>query len=53
MARKVFFSFKYKQDVSRSMVVRHSWVTQGKKAAGFIDAADFEKIEKKMGVINL
>ena len=48
MARKVFFSFKYK-DVSRSMVVRNSWVTQGKEAAGFIDAANFEKL-KKQGV---
>jgi len=46
MARRVFFSFKYK-DVSRAMVVRNSWVTQGKKAAGFIDAADFEKIKKQ------
>lgn len=47
MARHVFFSFKYKQDVSRAMVVRKSWVTQGKKAAGFIDAADFEKLKKQ------
>ncbi len=46
MARKVFFSFKYK-DVSRAMVVRNSWVTQGKEAAGFIDAADFEKIKRQ------
>jgi hypothetical protein len=46
MARQVFFSFKY-QDVSRAMVVRNSWVTQGKEAAGFIDAADFEKIERE------
>ncbi|MFA5643972.1 MAG: TIR domain-containing protein [Patescibacteria group bacterium] len=46
MMRKVFFSFKYK-DVSRAMVVRNSWVTQGKEAAGFIDAADFEKIKKQ------
>lgn len=45
MARRVFFSFKYKQDVSRAMVVRNSWVTQGKEAAGFIDAADFEELE--------
>jgi hypothetical protein len=28
------------------MVVRNSWVTQGKEAAGFIDAADFEELEK-------
>lgn len=46
MARRVFFSFKY-EDVSRAMVVRNSWVTQGKEAAGFIDAADFEKVKKK------
>jgi len=46
MARKVFFSFKYK-DVSRTMVVRKSWVAQGKEAAGFIDAADFEKLKKQ------
>ena len=44
--RHVFFSFKYK-DVSRAMVVRNSWVTQGNVAAGFIDAADFEKIKRQ------
>ena len=47
MARRVFFSFKYKEDVSRAMVVRNSWVTQSKEAAGFIDAADFEKVEQQ------
>ncbi|MBO6850090.1 MAG: TIR domain-containing protein [Marinobacter sp.] len=46
MGRKVFFSFKYK-DVSRAMVVRNSWVAQGKEAAGFIDKADFEAVKKK------
>jgi len=46
MSRKAFFSFKYK-DVSRAMVVRKSWVTQGKEAAGFIDAADFEEVKRK------
>lgn len=46
MARKVFFSFKYK-DVSRAMVVRNSWVAQGREAAGFIDAADFEKVKRR------
>ena len=57
MARKVFFSFKY-EDVSRAMVVRNSWVTQGKEAAGFIDSADFEKVKGrvimplKIGLIN-
>ncbi|MBX3018532.1 MAG: TIR domain-containing protein [Bdellovibrionaceae bacterium] len=46
MARKVFFSFKY-EDVTRAMVVRNSWVTKEKEAAGFIDAADFEEVERK------
>ena len=46
MARKVFFSFEY-SDVSRAMVVRNSWVTQGREAAGFIDAADFEELERQ------
>lgn len=47
MARRVFFSFKYKQDVSRAMVIKNSWVTQGREAAGFIDAADFEKLKRQ------
>lgn len=48
MARKAFFSFHYKNDVWRAMQVRNSWVTkEDKEAAGFIDAADFEKIEKE------
>jgi len=28
------------------MVVRNSWVTQGKQAAGFVDAADFEAVKR-------
>lgn len=46
MSRKVFFSFHYQNDVSRSMVVRNSWVTQGKEAAGFTDKAEFEKLKR-------
>jgi hypothetical protein len=46
MGRKTFFSFKY-EDVSRAMVVRNSWVAQGKEAAGFIDSADFEEVKRK------
>jgi hypothetical protein len=46
MTRHVFFSFKY-EDISRAMVVRNSWVTQGKQSAGFIDAADFEKVKRQ------
>jgi MTH538 TIR-like domain (DUF1863) len=29
------------------MVVRNSWATQGTQAAGFIDAADFEKVKRQ------
>lgn len=46
MARRAFFSFKYK-DVSRAMVVRNICITQGKEAAGFVDAADFEKLKRQ------
>ena len=45
MARRVFFSFEFEHDVQRAMVVRNSWVTQG-DAAGFTDAAAFEKLKK-------
>lgn len=46
MARRVFFSFEYEHDVSRAMVVRNSWVTRGREAAGFVDAADFEEVKR-------
>ena len=46
MARRVFFSFEYEHDVSRAMIVRNSWVTQGRDAAGFVDAADFEEVKR-------
>ncbi|MCC1485574.1 TIR domain-containing protein [Winogradskyella immobilis] len=46
MARRTFFSFHYANDVWRANIVRNSWVTQDRKAAGFIDAADFEEIKR-------
>ena len=46
MDRKVFFSFKY-EDLSRAIVVRDSWIAQGREAAGFIDPAGFEKLKKQ------
>lgn len=46
MARKVFFSFHYANDVVRANQVRNSWVTKDdKEAAGFVDAAEFEKVK--------
>lgn len=48
MARKTFFSFHYKNDVWRANQVRNSWVTKdNNEAAGFVDSADFEKVEKE------
>ena len=46
MARRVFFSFEYDHDVWRANVVRNSWVTQDRQAAGFYDAAEFEQIKR-------
>lgn len=46
MARKVFFSFHYENDVWRANQVRNSWVTKEKEAAGFIDSAEFEEVKK-------
>jgi len=45
MAQKAFFSFNH-EDLSRAMVVRNSWVTNGNEAAGIIDASEFEALEK-------
>ncbi len=45
MARKVFFSFKY-DDVHRAMNVRNSNVIGGILKSGFIDKAEFEKVER-------
>jgi len=47
MARRVFFSFHYENDINRSMTVRNSWVIQGKEAAGFIDKVEFEQIKRQ------
>jgi hypothetical protein len=48
MARKAFFSFHYGNDIWRAMQVRNSWVTKDdKEAAGFVDAADFEKVKQQ------
>ena len=47
MARNVFFSFHYDNDVQRAFVVRQSWVTKpNRTASGVIDRADFESIKR-------
>jgi len=47
MARRVFFSFHHDRDIWRANVVRNSWVTQDREAAGFWDASLWEKAKKK------
>jgi hypothetical protein len=48
MVRRVFFSFHYERDVWRANIVRNSWVTKpNTQSAGFIDAAEFEKIKRE------
>lgn len=47
MARKAFFSFRYKKDNWRAGIVRNSWVTKDKEAAGFFDSAEWEEVKKK------
>ena len=48
MARRVFFAFHYERDIWRASQVRNSWVTKpDREAAGFWDAADWEKVKKQ------
>ena len=51
MARRTFFSFHYKPDVTRAWVVRNSWVTkvaQGERDdAGFFDSSVFEANQRE------
>ena len=46
MARQTFFSFRYHNDNWRANIVRNSWVTQDRKASGFFDTADWEKVKR-------
>ena len=47
MVRRLFFSFHYERDKWRVNPVRNAWVTQGREAAGFEDAADWEEVKKQ------
>lgn len=48
MARKVFFSFHYERDAQRAAVVRnHATTKDGDEAAGYVDKAAWESIEKQ------
>ncbi len=47
MARKTFFSFHYERDAWRAANVRNSGVLSDDEEYGFIDAAEWEKIERE------
>lgn len=48
MARNVFYSFHYANDINRVMIVRNRWVTQGGQIiSGVIDSANFEAIRRQ------
>jgi hypothetical protein len=51
MARRTFFSFHYKPDVTRAWVVRNSWVTKvamgERDDAGFFDSSVFEAAQRE------
>lgn len=47
MARRVFFSFHYQNDVWRASIVRNSHIVDGTAAAGFQDASLWEEAKKK------
>jgi|SRR6266542_137492 len=47
MARRVFFSFHYKNDVWRASNVRNSNIVEGASSAGFHDASLWEEAKKK------
>lgn len=46
MARRVFFSFHYQNDIWRANQVRNSWITQDRETAGFWDAASWESVKR-------
>jgi len=47
MARRVFFSFHYENDIWRASIVRNAHVVDGTAAAGFQDASLWEEAKKK------
>ena len=47
MARRVFFSFHYQNDVWRANQIRNTHIVDGTAAAGFQDASLWEETKKK------
>ena len=48
MARSVFYSFHYQNDISRVMKVRNRWVAyRNQTVSDIIDHAAFEKVQRQ------
>lgn len=47
MARRTFFSFHYKPDVTRAQVVKRSQIVKDREDAGFLDSSAFEEAQRK------
>jgi hypothetical protein len=48
MAKRVFFSFHYDNDIARAQMIRNSWITKPDRAsAGFFDASVREEAKNK------
>jgi hypothetical protein len=47
MARRVFFSFHYQNDIFRVNQIRKANIVEGVASAGFIDASIWEEVKKK------
>ena len=46
MARRVYFSFYYENDLSRALVVKNNWALKENEESGFINKGEFERIKR-------
>ena len=46
MAKRVFFSFYYENDLSRALVVKNNWALKENEESGFISNSEFERMKR-------
>lgn len=46
MAKRVFFSFYYENDLSRALVVKNNWALKENEESGFISNSEFERMKQ-------
>lgn len=46
MAKRVFFSFYYENDLSRALVVKNNWSLKENEESGFINNSEFERMKR-------